>query len=100
MDDHPFAVAQLERDHPPSEWLGSAVRISDDIYASWFTVDGVLDPHPIIWHWCPKMLLWSATGTGAHTIVSTDPLTLSPSYFVPWCCGLHGFITNGAWIGA
>jgi len=33
---------------------------------------------------------------GGHTIVSTDPVTISPSV---GCsdCGLHGFITNGRW---
>lgn len=32
------------------------------------------------------------------TVVSWEPLTLSPSISAP--CGLHGFITDGAWVPA
>lgn len=33
---------------------------------------------------------------GGHVVVSEDPLTIAPSILCP-DCGLHGFITNGAW---
>ena len=33
---------------------------------------------------------------GGHTVISTDPVTVTPSC---GCddCGLHGFLTNGVW---
>ncbi|HMG43949.1 MAG TPA: hypothetical protein VK611_21630 [Acidimicrobiales bacterium] len=31
-----------------------------------------------------------------HSVVSSDPLTVVPSILCP-DCGLHGFITAGAW---
>lgn len=34
-----------------------------------------------------------------HTIISDDPLTVTPSISCP-DCGLHGFITDGRWIDA
>lgn len=36
---------------------------------------------------------------GGHVIVSTDPLTISPSILCT-DCGLHGFVTDGRWVGA
>lgn len=32
-----------------------------------------------------------------HTIVSENPLTITPSILCP-DCGLHGFITDGRWV--
>lgn len=37
-------------------------------------------------------------GTG-HTLVSTEPLTITPSILCP-DCGLHGFVTDGRWVDA
>lgn len=34
-------------------------------------------------------------GSG-HTLVSEDPITVTPSILCP-DCGLHGFITDGRW---
>jgi hypothetical protein len=36
-------------------------------------------------------------GPDGWTIVSTDPLTVTPSILKPEC-GCHGFITNGKWV--
>ena len=36
--------------------------------------------------------------TGAHTLVSEHPLTITASVLCP-VCGHHGFITAGCWIG-
>lgn len=61
-----------------------------------------------IWHDCPAILGpttvapgatfgWMPTGVGLHTLVQVDPLTIRASVVWPECCGLHGFITDGAW---
>lgn len=61
-----------------------------------------------VWHDCPKILGpetvapgdtfgWRATGVGLHTLVQESPLTITASVYWPECCGLHGFITDGAW---
>lgn len=95
---------------PPDE---RAIKLSDELYASWFT-DGAgnEESHPILWHWCiPKDEAgashcrkglpphWCPWGTRAHTVVSKDPLTLSPSVYWPGCCGMHGFVTEGCYRG-
>lgn len=36
---------------------------------------------------------------GKHTIVSVDPLTITPSLACE-VCGWHGFVTNGRWVDA
>lgn len=62
-----------------------------------------------VWHDCATPLSetsvapgepfgWRPTGVGAHTLVAESPLTLTASLWWPDCCGLHGFITDGAWI--
>lgn len=104
-----------DRSRPP---LPDAVRISDDVYASWAigwaerATDGGL--YPLLWHWCTKSVWladpnrnpahcqpsWAAAGCRAHTLVSSDPLHLEPSVYWPDCCGMHGFIRDGRWIGA
>jgi hypothetical protein len=71
-----------------------------------------------VWHWCDKSGWrakgaregwtpvedamypeWLPSGCEAHTLVSTEPLHLEPSIYWPDCCGLHGFIRDGAWVG-
>lgn len=38
---------------------------------------------------------------GHHTIVSEDPLTISPSLLCPDpSCGFHGYIRDGKWVPA
>lgn len=36
------------------------------------------------------------TQEGRHVVVSTDPLTVTPSILCS-DCGIHGFITDGIW---
>ena len=49
---------------------------------------------------CPHMYRFAPLPIGPEgwTIVSTDPLTVTPS-ILNESCGCHGFITNGAWVG-
>ncbi len=73
----------------------------------------------LVWHWCdysvwharaatdPAMHAelipephWSATGAGAHDLIAAEPLHLEPSVYWPSCCGLHGWIRGGRWVGA
>ncbi|MEU4168851.1 hypothetical protein AB0F46_18485 [Streptomyces sp. NPDC026665] len=95
-------------DRPPSDWpgleTGGLVQLTPDIYFGWAD-----EPHPLFWHRCAALAdvpedrtvhgPWVAAGTGAHTLVSRDPLHLEPSLL--WrCCDLHGFVRNGVWIPA
>jgi hypothetical protein len=94
---------------PPSDWPGleaiGMTRLTDEIYFGWL-LEGA---NPTFWHWCaaldgvPDELTvsgqWVAAGTSAHTLVTREPLHLEPS--LQWnCCGLHGWVRNGAWIPA
>ncbi|MGW0580483.1 hypothetical protein ACWD25_32015 [Streptomyces sp. NPDC002920] len=99
-----------DRDVPPSDWPGlemvDMTKLTDDIYFGWL----VKGTNPTFWHWCkaleavPEDLkvhagCWVAASTSAHTLVSREPLHLEPSLL--WnCCGLHGFVRDGAWIPA
>jgi hypothetical protein len=67
--------------------------------------------HLMVWHDCSKILGpesvapgerfgWVASGVAAHTVTQIEPLTLVASVYWPDCCGLHGFITDGVWVGA
>ena len=67
--------------------------------------------HLLVWHDCRYVLPqdsvapgefygWRASGTALHTVITPDPLTVIASLYWPDCCGLHGFITQGAWISA
>lgn len=99
-----------DHSQPPHE---GAIRLSDDLYASWFVnKDGKEESHPILWHWCVPTSddaaqvcrkgvapHWCPWGTKAHTVVSRDPLTLSPSVYWPGCCGMHGFVREGVYTG-
>lgn len=68
-----------------------------------------------VWHWCDhhlwagrpyfeahrdEYMRWVPANASAHTVVSLDPLHLEPSVYWPDCCGLHGFIRDGAWVDA
>jgi hypothetical protein len=79
-------------------------RLTDEIHYGWLS-----EANPIFWHWCAALAnvpeehmvtgRWVAAGTGAHTLVSREPLHLEPSLL--WkCCGLHGFVRDGVWIPA
>ena len=41
---------------------------------------------------------WSATGVGAHDLISVDPLHIEASVYWPSCCGIHGWIREGRWV--
>lgn len=72
----------------------------------------------LVWHWCTKTQWraaaeargsrvvetemqpqWLPSWPRAHDLISTEPLHLEPSVYWPGCCGLHGFVRNGAWVG-
>ncbi|WP_406365313.1 hypothetical protein [Streptomyces sp. NBC_00645] len=97
-----------DRGRPPSGWPGlettGMTRLTDEVYYGWAG-----EANPMLWHWCAALANvpeehtvtgpWVAAGTGAHTLVSREPLHLEPSLL--WnCCGLHGFVRDGAWIPA
>lgn len=86
-----------EREHPPSEWDVGAYRISDDIYVRPRNPETVDDL--IVWHWCTTDSRWNAATVGLHTLVKADPLHLEASLLMSNCCGLHGWIRNGEWVG-
>lgn len=48
--------------------------------------------------WCSGLVLWRDGGLArpVWTLVSREPLTLSPS-IVCRTCGVHGWIENGLW---
>lgn len=96
-------------DRPPTDWpdleMAGVTRLTDDIYYGWLDHE----PNPMFWHWCAALAdvpddrlvsgRWVAAGTSAHTLVSRDPLHLEPSLL--WtCCGLHGWVRDGAWTSA
>lgn len=93
---------------PPPE----AVYVTPDIAFTWTC--GLEHQHTIdclwVWHDCPAVLPagtaasgealgWVPWGMGLHTLVQQQPLTITASVYYYECCGLHGFITNGQWIG-
>jgi hypothetical protein len=82
-----------DRSKPPSEWSPFlAERVTDDLYVGWPPDDAM----PWFWHWCTVDGRWVAAGTADHTLVERDPLHLEPSLLWP-CCGMHGWVRNGAW---
>jgi hypothetical protein len=52
------------------------------------------EPGDHIEGWYPR---WAPAGVGAHTLVQKEPFTISPSVYWPYCCGMHGFITDGVY---
>lgn len=95
---------------PPSDWPGlemvGMTKLTDDIFYGWLSHE----INPTFWHWCKALEdvpperkvyagCWVAAGTSAHTLVAREPLHLEPSLL--WrCCGIHGFVRDGAWIPA
>ncbi|MFI1767532.1 hypothetical protein ACH41H_36545 [Streptomyces sp. NPDC020800] len=92
---------------PPSDWPGlqtaSLTQLTPHIYFGWLEHE----TNPIFWHRCAALAdvpeehtvhgPWVAACTSAHTLITREPLRLEPSLL--WrCCGLHGFVRNGAWI--
>ena len=83
------------KEDTPALWAG-ATRVADDIYYRF--VEGAATP--TIWHWCTKLERWISQPAVNHTVMSREPLDLSPSLYWPDCCGLHGFVHDGVWQGA
>lgn len=106
MDDPRGDAAWTDRTEPPHWGDGPISLGSDLVWAAWLPED---TDHPHLWHWCDRSKwladgrtmdvepIWALAGTGAHDLVSRDPLTLSPSVYWPDCCGVHGFVTAGVW---
>lgn len=95
------------KDHatPPSQWCdwwsGGVVDLTPDVSYGWPDEELVADPddpNPWFWHWCPNQGRWLAQGTMNHDLVAKEPLHLEPSLLWP-CCGMHGFVRDGKWIG-
>jgi hypothetical protein len=94
------------KDHstPPTEWCdwwNSVRQLTPDIAYGWpgeNLVADPKDPNPWFWHWCSHQGRWMAQATPNHQLVSIEPLHLEPSLLWP-CCGTHGFVRNGEWIG-
>lgn len=99
----------LPRSVPPADWPGMEMagltRLTDDIYYGWLEHEVT----PMFWHWCAALAdvpedhtvhgRWVAAGTGAHTLVSREPLHLEPSLL--WqCCGMQGWVRDGQWVSA
>lgn len=42
---------------------------------------------------------WQPTGVALHDLIQVEPLHIEASVYWPACCGMHGFIRNGIWIG-
>lgn len=70
----------------------------------------------LVWHDCDKNLWradpekdqskiddylgWHPSGVGLHDLISVDPLHIEASVYWPVCCGMHGWIRDGAWVNA
>jgi hypothetical protein len=84
------------------ELPATAVLLRDDVAYEW-EGEGRTIKNLLFWHDCPHPEHaglrpgWRPTGLGAHTLVQVDPLTITASVYTPFCCGLHGFITDGVW---
>lgn len=105
----------------PWEPLPSWVSVGPFVAYEWVTADHWFHPphdgdcernigHLLVWHDCAVVLGpdsvapgvrhgWVPTGVRAHTLVQVEPLTVTASVYWPACCGLHGFITDGRWVG-
>ena len=114
-------VTWTDRNQPPPTWEGNetAFLIDTDRYGMWTTANGQPGDRetgePVTaetavammeWHWSEALGRWHPglvgfTNRGAthgHELISTDPLTISPSLLCR--CGDHGFIREGRWIPA
>ena len=67
------------------------------------TQDSSYDNGVILWHDCEVQGGWVASSHPNHTRHDEprclDKLTLRASVIWPDCCGMHGFITDGVWVG-
>lgn len=100
-------VNWYDHSQPPKP---EAIKISDNLYATWPQDD----PAPLLWHWCDRSVwrskpdadpdrckpAWVPTGVRLHNLIAKEPLHLEPSVYWPTCCGMHGWVRNGQWVGA
>jgi hypothetical protein len=90
----------VTRTEPPTDWCTwwtDLTRLTEHIYYGWPDNDPA--PNPWFWHWCARREIWACQSTGAHTLVSREPLHLEPSLL--WtCCNTHGWVRSGVWSDA
>lgn len=72
-------------------WMFDMIKNNNIYY--FFTKDDEL----YLCFWDPEIDFWQWYGTRSHTIVSREPLTLSPSIGWPT---KHGWIREGQWFDA
>jgi hypothetical protein len=86
------------------DWIGTKAepdpehRHSIECLWVWHDCDGLYGPRTAD-EFRGQRVGWGPAGVGAHTLVHRDPLTITASVYWPDCCGLHGFITDGRWLG-
>jgi hypothetical protein len=93
----------FERDEGPITDLGHGVRVRLVDYGE-HGVEKDIDVE--YWHPCSgqraadgELASWVPCKPGHWTLVSREPLTLSPSLLCR-LCGHHGFIRDGKWVPA
>ncbi len=85
---------------------GKVIWLDDNHAITWSISKGDQEPSGgVLWHrlqgnvWCyGAFFLRSEVTTQLWTLVSKEPLTLSPSFLCH--CGHHGFIKGGSWVSA
>ena len=108
-------------------WFGGSPIVLDSIDGtnkvaySWTSLPGVDDEpktinHLLVWHDCDKnrwrddstktqslidsYMGWRPAGVGLHDLITAEPLHIEASVYWPSCCGMHGWIRDGAWVSA
>ncbi|MCX5239841.1 hypothetical protein OG824_32030 [Streptomyces prunicolor] len=104
---------RCDRNDPPSAWCNwwaDLTALTSTIYYGWpRDTNGLQEPNPSFWHWCPAAALtpgpadtagrWMGASTNHHTLLARQPLYLEPSLL--WrCCDTHGFVRDGTWTPA
>lgn len=83
----------------PIEEAGHGVKIQ---YRKLIMEDGHVVSGVAYWHDCPKGHhggYANLNGPDPWTLISEDPLTISPSLLCP-ACGHHGFVRDSKWVPA
>lgn len=102
----------------PDELPEGTTRLGPLVAYGWNRCNDAPHEHTIeclyVWHWCDHHLwtgrshfdahreeyrFWAPAGVGAHDLISIKPLHLEASVYWPGCCGMHGWIRDGAWVG-
>lgn len=66
----------------------------------WVWHDCDLNLRPVDDHWTSIYTGWRPAGVGMHDLITVEPLHIEASVYWPSCCGMHGWIRDGAWIDA